>query len=48
MSEYFIALEAAAVGYAAKYGISEAFLEALNRKPSDEAFKRLDDYVKQR
>ncbi len=48
MSDYFIALEAAAVEYASKYGISETFSKALNNKPSDDAFKKLDAYVKQR
>jgi phosphopantetheinyl transferase (holo-ACP synthase) len=48
MSDYFIALEAAAVEYASKYGISEAFSKALNNKPSDDTFKRLDAYLKQR
>jgi hypothetical protein len=48
MSDYFIALEAAAVEYASKYGISEAFSKALNNKPSGDTFKRLDAYLKQR
>ena len=46
MSTYLIALEAAAVEYAAKYGVSDIFSHALSCKPKNEAFKKLDDYVK--
>jgi hypothetical protein len=41
ISEYVIALEAAAVTYAEKYGISEAFLYALSCKPSEDVFTLL-------
>jgi hypothetical protein len=42
ISEYVVALEAAAVTYAEKYGISEAFSYALSCKPSEDAFTLLD------
>jgi hypothetical protein len=38
ISEYIVALEAAAVTYAEKYGISEAFSYALSYKTSEDAF----------
>tara|TARA_R100001369_G_scaffold47143_1_gene73579 strand:- start:1657 stop:1827 length:171 start_codon:yes stop_codon:yes gene_type:complete len=43
--EYFLALEAVAVEYAEKYGVSEAFSKALNDRPSNEAFRLLDDCI---
>ena len=42
MSEYVVALEAAAVTYAEKYGISDAFSYALSCKPSEDAFTLLE------
>ncbi|UTH46280.1 hypothetical protein [Loktanella salsilacus] len=48
ISEYVVALEAAAVTYAEKYGISEAFSYALSCKPSEDAFTLLDTALKGR
>lgn len=48
MSEYVVALEAAAVTYAEKYGISDAFSYALSCKPSEDAFTLLEAALKRR
>ena len=39
--DYIIALEASAIEYAAKFGVSDTFSLALNRKPSDDVLARL-------
>lgn len=48
MSEYVVALEAAAVTYAEKYGISDAFSYALSCKPSEDDFTLLEAALKRR
>jgi hypothetical protein len=48
ISEYVVALEAAAVTYAEKYGISDAFSYALSCKPSEDAFTLLEAALKRR
>ena len=48
ISGYVIALEAAAVTYAEKYGISDAFSYALSCKPSEDAFTLLEAALKRR
>jgi hypothetical protein len=46
ISGYVIALEAAAVTYAEKYGISDAFSYALSCKPTEDAFTKLNKVLK--
>ena len=46
--DYFFALETAAVEYAEKYGVSEAFSQALRDRPPNEAIRRLDDCIKKK
>ncbi len=45
ISNYLAALEAAAVEYAVKYGVSEAFSKALRCSPPSEAFRKLDNFI---